>query len=529
MKIRVHNIKAPLDAEPEEIKELALKSIGVRRSRCNSFRIAKQSVDARKKQVCFVYSVDLELHGVNFHPNGENAVVLEEKERIIVPTGTVPIQNSPVVVGSGPCGLFCALALARRGYRPLVLERGLDVDKRTEAVQKFWSSGVFDSTTNVQFGEGGAGTFSDGKLTTRISDARVMDILRDFVHFGAPEEILYRAKPHIGTDILKDVVKNIRQEIIRLGGEVRFAAQMTDICISGGKISSITLADGSEIPCEALVLALGHSARDTYEMLLRRGILLEQKAFSVGVRAEHLQSEIDRAMYGDFAGHPKLGAADYQLSHRSGDDACYSFCMCPGGVVVAAASEENTVVTNGMSYYARDGKNANAAVCVNVTQADFASPHPLAGVEYQRELERRAFSMGGDDYFAPAQLISDYLEGKRTNRFGQVIPGYCPQVVGADLNQLFSSRVNRVLSDGLRRFEKKICGYTRGGAVLTGVETRTSAPVRILRDESLQSVSARGVYPAGEGAGYAGGIMSAAADGIKVAERMISQYRMKDF
>lgn len=528
MKVRIHNIKMPLDAEWQEVKQRALQKIGKSENDCISFRVVKQSVDARKKQLCFVYSVDLELCGEKLRCDGKQISVLQEEEEIPILKGSLALKHQPVVVGSGPCGLFCALTLARQGYRPLLLERGMDVDRRTETVQSFWNGGNFNRQTNVQFGEGGAGTFSDGKLTTRISDARIVKILQEFVRFGAPEEILYRAKPHIGTDILKNVVKNIRMEILRLGGEVRFEAQVSELMRKNDRLEGVKLADGEEILCSVAVLALGHSARDTYEMLFRSGVLLEQKAFSVGVRAEHLQSEIDKAMYGEFAGHPKLGAADYQLSYRNGADACYSFCMCPGGVVVAAASEENTVVTNGMSYFARDRENANAAICVNVTEEDFASKHPLAGVAYQCSLEQKAFVLGGGNYAAPSQLVSDYLEKKKTRAFSKVMPSYLPQTVGADLNELFSPRVNQVLADGLRQFERKIKGYTKGGAVLTGVETRTSAPVRILRNESLQSVSLCGVYPAGEGAGYAGGIMSAAADGIRVAEKIVENYCFKD-
>lgn len=407
---------------------------------------------------------------------------------------------------------------------PLLLERGADVDARSKAVQDFWQNRKFSSDTNVQFGEGGAGTFSDGKLTTRISDPKIMKILGEFVKFGAPEEILYKAKPHIGTDVLKNVVKAIRNEIIKLGGEVKFNSKVSDIDISGGKIRSIKLSSGEEIPCEVLVLALGHSARDTYEMLFDKGILMQVKAFSVGARIEHKQQFINEAMYGDFAGHKLLGAADYQLSYRTGDDACYSFCMCPGGVVVAAASEEHAVVTNGMSYFARNEENSNAAICVNVTPKDFESEHPLSGVKYQQKLEKRAFNLGGNDYNAPAQIVSDFLNGKCTDKFSPVIPSYAPNVAPMDLNNLFSKRVSKILSDGLRQFERKINGFTKNGAVLTGPETRTSAPVKILRNDELESCSAKGVYPAGEGAGYAGGIMSAAVDGIKVAEKIISIY-----
>ncbi len=523
MNVRVHNIKLPLDAEVDEIKSAALKEANAKEKDCVAFKIVKQSIDARKKQVSFVYSIDLELTK-KVKVNGKNIIELINEEEKEITSGNKKLLHRPIVVGSGPCGLFCALTLAKSGYMPLLLERGADVDTRTKAVESFWKNREFSSDTNVQFGEGGAGTFSDGKLTTRISDPKIMKILRDFVKFGAPEEILYKAKPHIGTDILKNVVKAIRNEIINLGGEVRFNSKVSDIDIKGEKIRSVKLSSGEEIPCDVLVLALGHSARDTYKMLFDKGILMQAKAFSVGARVEHKQQLINEAMYGDFAGHKLLGAADYQLSYRNGDDACYSFCMCPGGVVVAAASEENTVVTNGMSYFARDEENSNAAICVNVTTKDFESEHPLSGVKYQQELEKRAFYLGYKNYNAPAQLVSDFLNGKITNKFSSVKPSYAPDITPTDLNNLFSKRVSKVLGDGLRQFERKINGFTKNGAVLTGPETRTSAPVRILRNDELESCSVKGIYPAGEGAGYAGGIMSAAADGIKVAEKIISIY-----
>ena len=523
MNVRIHNIKLSLEAGLDEIKSAALKEVNAKENDCKAFKIAKQSVDARKKQVSFVYSVDLEL-AKKVKTNGKNIIEIINEEEKELTSGNVKLLHRPIVVGSGPCGLFCALTLARKGYMPLLLERGADVDTRTKAVQDFWQNRNFSSDTNVQFGEGGAGTFSDGKLTTRISDPKIMKILGEFVKFGAPEEILYKAKPHIGTDILKNVVKAIRNEIIKLGGEVRFNSKVSDIDINGGTIRSIKLSSGEEIPCDVLVLALGHSARDTYEMLFNKGILMQAKAFSVGARVEHEQQFINEAMYGEFAGHKLLGAADYQLSYRNGDDACYSFCMCPGGVVVAAASEENTVVTNGMSYFARNEDNSNAAICVNVTTKDFENAHPLSGVKYQQELEKRAFNLGGNNYNAPAQLVSDFLNGKCSDKFSSVKPSFAPDVTPIDLNNLFSERVSKVLSDGLRQFERKINGFTKNGAILTGPETRTSAPVRILRNDELESCSAKGIYPAGEGAGYAGGIMSAAVDGIRVAEKIISIY-----
>lgn len=523
MKLRVHNLKLPLDAEEKEIKAAALSVVRVKPTDCISFCIAKQSVDARKKEVSFVYSVDLEVTK-KVKTNGSQVVALLETGPKEFVFGLKKLSHRPVVVGSGPCGLFCAYLLAKQGYCPILLERGADVDTRTRKVDEFWKTASFSPQTNVQFGEGGAGTFSDGKLTTRLSDPKMKEILETFIRFGAPEEIRYKAKPHIGTDILKTVVKNIRNEIIALGGEVRFLSQMTDVNIKQEHIKAVTLSSGEEIPCEVLVLAIGHSARDTYEMLYQKGLAMQPKAFSVGARAEHLQSFIDETMYGDFAGHPKLSAADYQLSYRNGEDACYSFCMCPGGVVVAAASEENTVVTNGMSYFSRAERNANAAICVNVTPKDFESEHPLSGMCYQREMERRAFVLGGKNYCAPAQNAVDFLAAKKSSRFADVSPSYQPGVTAVDLNDAFSERVSRVLKDGLRYFDRKIPGFS-SHSVLTGVETRTSAPLRILRNEGMQSMNVHGIYPAGEGAGYAGGIMSAALDGIKIAEKIMSVYQ----
>ncbi|MBQ3225868.1 MAG: NAD(P)-binding protein [Clostridia bacterium] len=523
MKLRVHNLKLPLDTEEKEIKAAALSFVRAKETDCISFRIAKQSIDARKKEVSFVYSVDLEVTK-RVKTDGKYIIELLETEPEEIVFGTKQLSHRPVVVGSGPCGLFCAYRLAEQGYQPILLERGADVDTRTQKVDKFWKTASFSPQTNVQFGEGGAGTFSDGKLTTRLSDPKIKGILETFVRFGAPEEIGYKAKPHIGTDVLKTVVKNIRNKIIALGGEVRFQSQVADVEIKQDRIKSVKLATGEEIPCDVLVLAIGHSARDTYEMLYHKGLAMQVKSFSVGARVEHLQSFINEAMYGDYAGHPRLGAADYQLSYRNEDDACYSFCMCPGGVVVAAASEEHTVVTNGMSYFSRAERNANAALCVNVTPKDFESEHPLSGVLYQREMERRAFVLGGKNYCAPAQKTTDFLDSKKSGAFAEVLPSYQPGVLNEDLNKVFSERVSRVLKDGLRYFDRKIQNFTKN-AVLTGVETRTSAPLRILRNEAMECMNVHGIYPAGEGAGYAGGIMSAALDGIKIAEKIMSVYQ----
>ncbi|MGN1059776.1 MAG: NAD(P)/FAD-dependent oxidoreductase, partial [Clostridia bacterium] len=387
--------------------------------------------------------------------------------------------------------------------------------------EQYWQGGALDPNSNVQFGEGGAGTFSDGKLTTRINDPRAAQVLADFHRFGADEDILYMAKPHIGTDVLRQVIRNIRSYLIELGCEFRFETALTGLRTENGAVKGILTACGEEIACSHLILAIGHSARDTYDMLLGQGIAMEQKPFSVGVRIEHLQADIDRAMYGDFAGHPRLGHADYQLSCRVGGDACYSFCMCPGGLVVAAASEPDSIVTNGMSCRARNEANANAALCVNVDKRYYADDHPLAGVGLQRELERRAYALTGGRG-APVQTAAGFAAG-RILPFGRVTPSYTGTAVPTDLTKLFPKPITEMLRQGLACFDRKIEGFNAPDAVLTGPETRTSAPVRILRDGQFESVSLKGLYPAGEGAGYAGGIMSAAVDGIRVAQAILTR------
>ncbi len=524
MLVKVSNIKMPVGAKKEEVFSEARRRLKLTAGDVVAEKLLRRSVDARRGSVQLVFSVSVETNK-KVSCDGKDIIELECKNMEIPKPGTAMLSGRPVVVGFGPCGMFCALTLARLGYRPIVLERGEDVDTRTKKVEEFWRGGDFDKTTNVQFGEGGAGTFSDGKLTTRIGDGLIDSILEDFVFHGAPEDILYQAMPHIGTDVLKGVVKSIREEIISLGGEVRFCTQGTDIKTQNGKVCAVTVNGSEELPCNVLVLAVGHSARDTYEMLLRRGARMVQKPFSVGFRAEHLQKDIDRAMYGDFAGHPDLGAANYQVSYREKDRGCYSFCMCPGGSVVCASSEEDTVVVNGMSERARDGKNANSAICVNVSGKDFGSDHPLSGVYFQRELEKKAFALGGGDYSAPIQLLGDYLEGRRSTKFGSVEPSILRGSRFADLNELFPQDFNAFMKKGFLSFERRIKGFTRPDTVLTGVETRTSAPVRILRNENMESETISGLMPAGEGAGYAGGIVSAAVDGRKVALKIVGNYK----
>lgn len=519
MPIRICNVKLSLDEDERALREKALRLLKKKESELLSFSIVRQSVDARKRKVQLVYTVELSLSDEKNLPSHKDISLVAPKE----PQKELKsrLKSRPVVVGTGPCGLFCALTLARAGAPPLILERGAMVDERTKRVESYWQGGALDENSNVQFGEGGAGTFSDGKLTTRISDPRAQEVLLDFHRFGADGDILYKAKPHIGTDVLRNVIKEIRKYLISLGCEFQFETALSGLDVKNGKLQGIVTSKEEYIPCEHLVLAIGHSARDTYEMLLDSGVLMVQKPFSVGVRIEHLQEEIDRAMYGAYAGHKRLGPADYQLSYKEGKDACYSFCMCPGGLVVAAASEQDTVVTNGMSHRNRNERNANSALCVNVERADFDSDHPLAGILFQRKLERRAFSLTGGKG-APVQTVGSFLSGKPMD-FGRVAPSYTGQAVPSDLNRLFPDRILHFLKTGLQNFEGKISGFSASDAILTGPETRTSAPVRILRNENFESLSVGGLYPAGEGAGYAGGIMSAAVDGIRVARGILTK------
>ncbi|MDR3644925.1 MAG: hypothetical protein P4M02_07625, partial [Clostridia bacterium] len=440
------------------------------------------------------------------------------------PVGVECLPHRPVIAGFGPAGMFAGLVLARHGYRPLIVERGGDIDERVKAVSGFWQGGALDTGCNVQFGEGGAGTFSDGKLTTRINDPRCELILEEFAAFGAPKDILRAARPHIGTYLLRGVVRALREEILACGGEVRFRTAVTGLCIRGGCIGGVTLGDGSQIACDALIFAPGHSARDSFSMLLKNGVAFAPKPFSVGLRIEQLQSEIEKSLYGDYAGHPALPRGEYRFSLRSSGRAVYTFCMCPGGEVVAAASEEGGVVTNGMSEYSRAGKNANSALVVSVDSTDFGSG-ALDGVLFQQRLERAAFAAGGGNFHAPAQTVGGFLQDRAVLEIGRVEPTYIPGVAAANLKALFPRQIGSMLAQGLAAFDRKLAGFAAKDAVLTGVETRTSSPVRILRGEGLEDVGIGGLYPAGEGAGYAGGIMSAAADGMRAAEAVMARYR----
>ena len=528
-KQRVSNIKLKIDDNKSKIKSSLLKKLKIKETDLIKYFIYKESVDARKKgKIDFVYTVDVVVKNEDklIKKKLKDVVEIKQREYVGVESGTQKLQHRPVVIGSGPAGLFASLVLAQRGYMPIMLERGLDVDNRTKDIDNFWVDRKFKNNSNVQFGEGGAGTFSDGKLTTRIKDIRCRKVLTEFVNFGAPDEILYSNKPHVGTDILKSVVKNIREEIKRLGGTVKFDSKVTQINMEGSKIKSVIVNDEETIETNIVVLAIGHSARDTYEMLHENGIKINQKPFAIGARIEHPQILINESQYKEFYNHPRLGAADYKLiEHTSNGRTAYTFCMCPGGTVIASASEEGEVVTNGMSEHARDKENANSAFLVNVKPSDFGSDHPLAGVEFQRKYERLAFELGGGNYNAPVQLVGDFLQDKVTTELGKVKPSYKPGYKFADLRECLPDFVCETMKEALPKLDNKLKGFAMHDAVLTGVETRSSAPIRIVRDEeTLESVSLEKLYPCGEGAGYAGGIVTAAVDGIKCAEKIIENY-----
>lgn len=528
MSIRINNIVLDIEDSMELIKEKAAKKLRIPKKYFKNFKILRESIDARKKDsIKFNYTVEVECddEASIVQKSGDKDVKLETvKYDDSFKPGDKKLNYRPIIVGMGPAGMFAGLLMAEKGYRPIIIERGEKVEERTESVKLFWKEGKLNTESNVQFGEGGAGTFSDGKLTTRIKDSRCDFVAEKFVEAGAPPEILYSGKPHIGTDILKNVVKNIRNKIIECGGEVRFNSRLEDIIIKNGKVSSV-IVNGNEIPCNALILAIGHSSRDTYEMLSKRGISMIAKAFAVGVRVEHLQELIDKNQYGKFAGHPRLKAADYRLTYTTerSERGVYSFCMCPGGVVVAAASEEERLVTNGMSYYKRDGINANSALLVSVGPKDFGE-NALDGMQFQRHLEALAYKTGGKGYSAPIQLVGDFLKDRVSTKLGKVKPSYMPGYEFRDLRDCLPQYVTEGLKEGIVNFDRKIKGFADHDAVLTGIESRTSAPLRIERNENLESISLEGLYPSGEGAGYAGGIISAAVDGLKSAESIMKKY-----
>jgi uncharacterized FAD-dependent dehydrogenase len=539
--LRITELRLPLSHAEEALRPAIVARLGVTNADLLAFTVFKRSFDARKKSaVQLIYTLDCELR--------DEAPVFDRLagQPHIRPTpdtgyhfiGHAPAdmahERRPLVIGFGPCGIFAALVLAQMGLRPIVLERGKPVRERTKDTWALWRQGVLTPESNVQFGEGGAGTFSDGKLWSQISDPRHLTrkVLTEFVKAGAPEEILFVAKPHIGTFRLVGVVEKMRAEIEALGGEVRFGQRVTDVLIEGGQVRGVTLADGAQIAADHVILALGHSARDTFTMLHGRGVFMEPKPFSIGFRIEHPQSIIDAARFGPSAGHPILGAADYKLVHHARNGrSVYSFCMCPGGTVVAATSEPGRVVTNGMSQYSRNERNANAGIVVGITPQDYRQDgrtegpvNPLDGIAFQRLWESRAFELGGGSYAAPAQLVGDFIKGQASAALGKVLPSYQPGVhltdLGARGHASLPDYAIAALREALPAFERQIKGFSMPDAVLTGVETRTSSPLRITRGRDFQSLNVRGLYPAGEGAGYAGGIMSAGVDGIEVAEAL---------
>ncbi len=519
--IRLRDIQLPPEHNAHQLQYEAAQMLHISNSKIRGLKIFRRSVDARKKpDVKIIYTIDVVVDG-NEKKILKNAACkrasLAPVSYYKAPKNIPAPQKRPVVVGFGPAGMFAALILAMAGWKPLVLERGGDAVSRHEKVEKFFATGELDPRSNVQFGEGGAGTFSDGKLNTGVNNPRIGWILEQFVKAGARENILYDAKPHVGTDVLLDVVQNLRQRILSLGGEVRFNTQVTELVTENGALTGLKTETGELIECDTAVFAIGHSARDTFEMLHRAGIPMEPKPFAMGARIEHKQATVDLSQYGQV--NPVLPPADYKLTEHLEDATVYTFCMCPGGHVVAAASEEGKVVTNGMSYADRDGENANAALLVTVNPADFPYEGPLGGMYWQRDLEEAAFKISGS-YKAPAQTVGDFLAKRPSVGAGQVQPTYRPGVHWCDLHEVLPEKITRSMEQALPRLDNKLKGFAGTDAVLTAPETRSSSPVRILRDESRQS-SLRGFYPTGEGAGYAGGIMSAAIDGIMTAEKIL--------
>jgi uncharacterized FAD-dependent dehydrogenase len=538
--LRLTDLKLPLDHSGDALTAAILRRLTIATTELTGYSVAKRSYDARKRgSIALIYALDIdtprEAELLQRFADDPHVQPTPDTGYHVVAQARARLAHRPLVIGFGPCGLFAGLLLAQMGFRPIILDRGKAVRERTRDTWDLWRKRQLHPESNVQFGEGGAGTFSDGKLYSQIRDPlhHGRKVLTEFVKAGAPEEILYVSKPHIGTFRLVTMVENMRATIESLGGEIRFSSRVDDLLLEPAadgqqQIRGVTLAGGEQIRADHVVLALGHSARDTFEMLHARGVYLEAKPFSIGFRIEHPQSVIDRARFGPQAGHPLLGAADYKLVHhgKPGPGApgrtVYSFCMCPGGTVVAAASEPGRVVTNGMSQYSRNERNANAAIVVGIEPSDFtpfdSSGSPLAGIALQRALESHAYELGGSDYSAPAQLVGDFLAGRASHAFGDVQPSYQPGVVLGSLESALPDYAIAAIREALPSFERQVRGYAMHDAILTGVETRTSSPVRIKRDDSLQSINTRGLYPAGEGAGYAGGILSAGVDGIKVAE-----------
>ena len=525
--LRITELKLPLDHAESALKIAIIERLGISPEDLISYVVFRQGHDARKRDaISLVYTVDVDT-------KNQQALMLRLKDDLqisLTPDTTYQfvaqapesLVNRPVVIGTGPCGLFAGLILAQMGFKPIILERGKEVRERTKDTFGLWRKGVFNPESNVQFGEGGAGTFSDGKLYTQIKDPNHYGrkVLTEFVKAGAPAEILRVSKPHIGTFKLVTMVEQMRATIESLGGEIRFQSRVDSLEIQNGQVRGVTLSNGEMIQTTHVVLAVGHSARDTFQMLYEKGVYIEAKPFSIGFRIEHPQSLIDKCRYGNSAGHPLLGAADYKLVHHCKNGrAVYSFCMCPGGTVVAATSEAGHVVTNGMSQYSRNERNANSGIVVGITPEDFPGS-PLAGIDFQRQLEAHAYKLGGETYQAPGQLVGDFIANRPSITLGSVQPSYTPGVHLGDLNSALPDYAIDAIREALPAFDKKIKGFAMNDAVLTGVETRTSSPIRIKRNDQFQSINTQGLYPAGEGAGYAGGILSAAVDGIKVAEAL---------
>lgn len=521
--LRINNIKIRKDISNQEVFEFAILKNKIHKEDILEWHISKKSIDARKKDdVHYTYSIDLKVKNEKKYKNLDKATDFRMPNIHVKQS----LSKRPIIVGAGPAGIFAALTLIQNGVKPIIIEQGQPIENRKQTVDNFLANGKLNTLSNVQFGEGGAGTFSDGKLTTGINSPFCQKVLQEFVNFGAPEQILYLSKPHIGTDNLINIIKNMRKYIISKGGTFLFNTKVIDFNISNGRMKSIyyikqeseTTNSHSvkELETDFVVLAIGHSSRDTFEKIYEKGISMEKKNFSVGVRIEHLQKDINKAQYGDIT-KLKLPPAEYKLAYHSPNGrSCYTFCMCPGGVVMASSSEKNTIVTNGMSNFLRNGKNANSALLVNVVPEDFESDSPLAGIYFQRDLEEKAFILGNSNYYAPIQRLEDFMQNKKSEFIGNVKPSYLPGVTLSNLNDILPNFISDTLKEGINYFDTKLHGFANPDSILTGLETRSSSPVKIVRNEKLVS-NISGLYPCGEGAGYAGGIMSAAVDGIKCA------------